>query len=59
VRLAVVGAASVNSILNSAVNSPSLITVVFKSEKIGLGINPASYSYFYTTNTQEAASIEA
>jgi Ca2+-binding RTX toxin-like protein len=35
------------------------LVYVFKSEKVGLGINPASYSYFYTTNTQEAASIKA
>jgi hypothetical protein len=35
------------------------LVYVFKSEKVGLGINPASYSYFYTTNTQEAAFIKA
>ena len=35
------------------------LVYVFKSEKVGLGINPASYSYFYTTNPQEAASIKA
>jgi Ca2+-binding RTX toxin-like protein len=35
------------------------LVYVFKSEKVGVGINPASYSYFYTTNTQEASSIKA
>jgi Ca2+-binding RTX toxin-like protein len=35
------------------------LVYVFKSEKVGFGINPASYSYFYTTNTQEAVSIKA
>ena len=35
------------------------LVYVFKSEKVGVGINPASFSYFYTTNTQEASSIKA
>ena len=35
------------------------LVYVFKSEKVGVGINPASFSYFYTTTIQEAASIKA
>lgn len=35
------------------------LVYVFKSEKVGLGINPASFSYFYTANTQEAAFIRS
>ena len=35
------------------------LVYVFKSEKVGIGINPASFSYFYTTNIQEAESIKA
>jgi hypothetical protein len=34
---------------------PSLdIVFVFKSEKIGVGVSPASYSYFYTVDANEA-----
>ena len=35
------------------------LVYVFKSEKVGTGINPASFSYFYTTNIQEVASIKS
>ena len=35
------------------------LVYVFKSEKIGLGINPASFSYFYTASIQEANSIKS
>ena len=34
------------------------LVYVFKSEKIGVGINPASFSYFYTASVQEANSIK-
>jgi Ca2+-binding RTX toxin-like protein len=38
---------------------PSLdIVFVFKSEKIGVGVNPASYSYFYTVDANEANYIK-
>ena len=32
---------------------------VFKSEKTGTAVNPASYSYYYTSNPDEAAYIKA
>ena len=35
------------------------LVYVFKSEKIGVGINPASFSYFYTASVQEANSIKS
>jgi len=35
------------------------LVYVFKSEKIGAGINPASFSYFYTASVQEANSIKS
>jgi hypothetical protein len=38
---------------------PSLdIVFVFKSEKAGAGVNPASYSYFYTVDANEANYIK-
>lgn len=35
------------------------LVYVFKSEKIGAGVNPASYSYFYTSDATEAAYVRA
>ena len=35
------------------------LVYVFKSEKVGVGINPASFSYFYTASALEAASIKS
>ena len=35
------------------------LVYVFKSEKIGPAVNPASYSYYYTINPKEAAYINA
>jgi V8-like Glu-specific endopeptidase len=34
------------------------LVYVFKSEKIGAGVNPASYSYFYTVDANEANYIK-
>ena len=35
------------------------LVYVFKSEKTGPAVNPASYSYYYTSNPEEAAYISA
>ena len=53
---------SANAVVNdtSVFKGPAAadLVYVFKSEKVGLGVNPASYSYFYTANAQEADSIK-
>ncbi len=35
------------------------LVFVFKSEKTGADVNPASYSYFYTANSDEASYVRA
>jgi Ca2+-binding RTX toxin-like protein len=35
------------------------LVYVFKSEKVGAGVLPGSYSYYYTSNPEEAAYINA
>ncbi|NKE67293.1 peptidoglycan DD-metalloendopeptidase family protein [Ramlibacter sp. RBP-2] len=35
------------------------VVYVFKSEKVGPGVNPASYAYFYTVQASEAAFVKS
>jgi hypothetical protein len=43
----------------SKVPASADLVYVFKSEKTGPAVNPASFSYYYTTNPKEAAYINA
>ena len=45
----------------SSIKGPATsdLVYVFKSEKTGPAVNPASYSYYYTSNPDEAAYIKA
>jgi len=47
---------SVVQVLKGPPNSD--LVYVFKSEKAGVGVNPASYSYFYTVDANEANYIK-
>jgi hypothetical protein len=48
-----------NDTLTSKGTASSDLVYVFKSEKTGPAVNPASYSYYYTSNPEEAAYINA
>jgi hypothetical protein len=47
------------AIANSKGPASADLVYVFKSEKTGPDVNPASYSYYYTINPEEAAYINA
>jgi hypothetical protein len=48
-----------NDTLTSKGTASSDLVYVFKSEKTGPAVNPASYSYYYTSNPEEADYINA
>jgi len=47
---------SIDQVLKGPPNAD--VVYVFKSEKTGVGVNPASYSYFYTVDANEANYIK-
>ncbi len=49
----------INDTSTSKGTAASDLVYVFKSEKTGPAVNPASFSYYYTSNPEEAAYINA